>query len=71
MLTAYILWVNGGLVSVKAHESIFGLQESFSLTSKYQISVPKDDSERVDSLRFSWDKLNTLAVSIYWITHVM
>ena len=39
------------------------VQESFSLTTKYQINVSKDDSERVDSLRFSWEKLNALAVS--------
>ena len=39
------------------------VQESFSLTTKYQINVSKDDSDRVDSLRFSWEKLNALAVS--------
>jgi hypothetical protein len=32
---------------------------------KYQISVAKEETEMVDTMRFAWQKLNTSAVSLY------
>ena len=31
--------------------------------TKYQISVAKEDAEKVDTVRFAWQKLNASAVS--------
>ena len=31
--------------------------------AKYQISVARDETDKVDTFRFAWQKLNTLAVS--------
>ena len=39
------------------------LQESYSLLAKYQISVAREEADKVDTFRFAWQKLNTLAVS--------
>ena len=33
------------------------------MLAKYQISVAKEEAEKVDTFRFAWQKLNTLAVS--------
>ncbi len=30
---------------------------------KYQISVAREETEKVDTMRFAWQKLNSLAVS--------
>ena len=30
---------------------------------KYQISVAREETEKVDTMRFAWQKLNTSAVS--------
>ena len=39
------------------------MQESYSIMVKYQISVAKEETEKVDTMRFAWNKLNTLVVS--------
>lgn len=31
--------------------------------AKYQISVAREEADKVDTFRFAWQKLNTLAVS--------
>ena len=31
---------------------------------KYQISVAKEETEKVDTMRFAWQKLTALAVSL-------
>lgn len=38
-------------------------QESYGLMMKYQITVAKEETENVDTMRFAWEKLNSLAVS--------
>lgn len=43
--------------------SVALLQEAHGLMMKYQISVAKEETEKVDTVRFTWQKLNTLAVS--------
>ena len=43
--------------------SLSWLQESYALLHKFQIHVAREETERVDTLRYAWEKLNTLAVS--------
>ena len=38
------------------------LQESYSLLHKFKIHVAREEMERVDTLRYAWEKLSTLAV---------
>jgi dynein heavy chain len=38
------------------------IEESYTLLNKFQIQVNKEEAERVDTLRFSWQKLLTVAV---------
>ena len=42
----------------------FVLQESYAMLNRYELLVAKDESERVDTLRYSWQKLQALAVYI-------
>lgn len=44
-------------------------QESYGLMAKFQISVAKEETEMVDTMRFAWQKLNTAAVSHADYTH--
>ena len=39
------------------------LQESYAMLNRYELLVAKEESERVDTLRYSWQKLQSLAVS--------
>ena len=41
------------------------VQESYAMLNKYQISVVKEEMERVDTLRFQYGNLQSKAVSIY------
>lgn len=43
--------------------SLSWLQELYALLHKFQIHVAREETERVDTLRYAWEKLNTLAVS--------
>ena len=38
------------------------LQESYAMLNKYELLVAREESERVDTLRYSWAKLLSLAV---------
>lgn len=40
-----------------------GLQECYSVLSKFQIHVVREEMEKVDTVRYSWQKLLALAVS--------
>ncbi len=33
------------------------------MMAKYQVSVAREETEKVDTMRFAWQKLNALAVS--------
>lgn len=35
------------------------------MLNRYGISLPQEETERVDTLRYTWDKLLSLAVSNY------
>lgn len=41
----------------------FFLQESYAMLNRYELLVAKEESERVDTLRYSWQKLQSLAVN--------
>ena len=51
----------------------YPIQESYSLLAKYQISVAREEADKVDTFRFAWQKLNTLAVSLsyYYLAILM
>lgn len=53
----HIVFVYSGCVLV-----LF-LQESYAMLNRYELLVAKEESERVDTLRYSWQKLQSLAVS--------
>ena len=36
------------------------------MLNRYELLVAKEESERVDTLRYSWQKLQSLAVNIYF-----
>lgn len=38
---------------------------------KYQISVASEETEKVDTMRFAWQKLNTLAVRLLVIMIIL
>ena len=42
----------------------FFVKESYAMLSKYQISTAKEEIERVDTLRFQYEKLQSKAVSV-------
>ena len=37
------------------------------MLNRYELLVAKEESERVDTLRYSWQKLQSLAVNIYFL----
>ena len=39
------------------------VQESYTLFHKFQIQVAKEEMEKVDTMRYAWEKLQLLAVS--------
>lgn len=39
--------------------------------AKYQISVVREEADKVDTFRFAWQKLNTLAVSLVLLSKVI
>lgn len=39
-------------------------QESYSLLAKFGIQVAREEAEKVDTFRYSWQKLQTLGVSL-------
>ena len=41
------------------------------MLNRYGISLPQEETERVDTLRYTWDKLLSLAVSIILIVLLM
>ena len=41
----------------------FVLQESYAMLNRYELLVAKEESETVDTLRYSWQKLQSLAVN--------
>ena len=43
------------------------IEESFALLNKYGLHYSSHDSERVDSLTYSWKKVNTQVVMITFI----
>lgn len=45
------------------------LQESYTLLTKFQIQVQREEAERVDTLRYSWQKLQVLSVSILSVNY--
>ena len=42
--------------------SLSWLQESYALLHKFKIHVAREEMERVDTLRYAWEKLSALAV---------
>ena len=46
--------------------SIFPLssQESYAMLQKYGLSVPKEESEKVDTMRYAWEKLLSLGTDV-------
>jgi len=39
-------------------------QESYAMLSKYELPVAKDEMERVDTLRYSWQKMTVLCSEV-------
>ena len=66
----YFYILKDAWLSMLANCNIFNLfvQESYSLLAKYQISVAREEADKVDTFRFAWQKLNTLAVSTSSLT---
>ena len=46
---------------IRIDMSIQPIEESYSLLQKYQIEIPREEIERCDTLRYSWQKLLALA----------
>eukprot|EP01135_Chromosphaera_perkinsii_P010177 Nk52_evm43s2039 gene=Nk52_evmTU43s2039 len=44
--------------------SISPIEESYALLAKYNVLVNKEETERVDSIRYSWKKLKVQAVEV-------
>ena len=42
----------------------FVLQESYAMLTKHELPVNKEETERCDTLRYSWQKLNTNAAEV-------
>ena len=40
------------------------LQESYALLNKFELMVAKEDAERVDTLRYTWERLAANAVEV-------
>ncbi|EDV21817.1 uncharacterized protein TRIADDRAFT_59929 [Trichoplax adhaerens] len=49
---------------IRIDMSIPPIEESYAMLHKYQLLVEKDEAERVDTLRYSWERLLTLAAEI-------
>ena len=44
-------------MEIEIDMSISPIEESYTMLTKYELPVPKEESERVDTLRYSWEKL--------------
>ncbi|OAF69480.1 Axonemal beta dynein heavy chain 5, partial [Intoshia linei] len=40
------------------------IEESYSMLGKHDLPVPKEETERVDSMRYSWEKLRSCALQV-------
>ena len=57
--------------SVQNNRGTTFFQESYAMLNRYELLVAKEESERVDTLRYSWQKLQSLAVStLMTICHI-
>lgn len=45
------------------------LQESYAMLIKHELPVAKEETERCDTLRYSWEKLNVQAAEVQ--THLL
>lgn len=41
------------------------------MLNRYELVVAKEESERVDTLRYSWQKLQSLAVNTFFLTNFL
>ena len=41
------------------------------MLNRYELVVAKEESERVDTLRYSWQKLQSLAVNTFLLTNCL
>eukprot|EP00794_Sanderia_malayensis_P018805 gene18805-20701_t len=46
---------------IKIDMNIAPIEESYAMMSKYELALQREEMERVDTLRYSWEKLTTLA----------
>ncbi|CAL8073408.1 unnamed protein product [Calicophoron daubneyi] len=51
-------------LEVTVDSQLGSIEEAYALLSKYQLPVSKDDLEKADTLRYSWDKLCKLSVNV-------
>lgn len=40
------------------------MQESYAMLNKHELPVPKEEMEKVDTLRYSWTKLQALVSEV-------
>ena len=45
------------------------LQESYTMLTKYQINAAREEIERVDTLRFQYEKMQSIAVRVLYIKY--
>nr|WAW84836.1 axonemal dynein heavy chain C [Halisarca dujardinii] len=48
---------------IKIDMGLVPIEESYALLNKFQIQVTKEEMDAVDTMRYAWEKLNSLAVT--------
>ncbi len=43
---------------------LYTIQESYAMLNKHDLPVPREETERVDTLRYSWQKLQVQSADV-------